>query len=164
MNVEPIIFLGGQGQQRLPKGALDGTQLFATGPLFLGATLRVNDLDQLCLERLQPLAQGNIGGIVDDPRACAGRETDERRIEMPLQIPQIPRRARKMIKQGETVDDTRSTAVKALRSSYPTARSGRARHRYLRAACATAAADVGAGLHTVAALLRIACAPSCRRR
>ena len=61
MNVEPIIFLGGQSQQRLPEGTLDGTQLFSTGLLFLGATLRVNDLGQLCLERLQSLAQGNIG-------------------------------------------------------------------------------------------------------
>ena len=112
MNVEPIIFLGGQGQHCLPEGTLDGTQLFPTRLLFLGATLRVNDLDQLCFERLQPLAQGNIGGIIDDPCACAGRETDERRIEMPLQIPQIPRRARKMIKQGEIVDDARSAAVK----------------------------------------------------
>src|SRR5262245_37940604 len=72
----------------LPPGRhLDGTQLFPTRLLFLGATLRINDLDQLCLERLQPLAHGNIGGIVDDPRACAGRETNERRIEMSLQIP-----------------------------------------------------------------------------
>src|SRR5262249_34464459 len=43
MNVEPIIFLGGKSQQRLPKSTLDGTQLFATGLLFLRATLHVND-------------------------------------------------------------------------------------------------------------------------
>src|SRR5262249_17314220 len=86
--------------------------LFPTRLLFLGATLRVNDLDQLCLERLQSLAHGNIGGIVDDPRACAGRETNERRIAMPFQIPQIPSRARKMMKQGEIGGDARSAAVK----------------------------------------------------
>jgi hypothetical protein len=45
MNVEPIIFLGGQGQQRLPERALDGTQLFPTRLLFLGAALRADDFD-----------------------------------------------------------------------------------------------------------------------
>jgi hypothetical protein len=112
MNVEPIIFLGGQGQQRLPERALDCTQLFPTRLLFLGAALRLDDLDELRLKRLQPLAQSNVGGIVDDPRACSGREIDKRRIEMALQVPQIPGRARKMIKQGEIVDHACAAPIK----------------------------------------------------
>src|SRR5262245_53335755 len=52
----------------------------------------------------------------------------------------------------------------AFGSRRPSASSDPLDIGYLRALCATAAADVGAGLHIVAALLRIACAPSCRRR
>jgi hypothetical protein len=43
MNVELIIFLGGQGQQCLSERALNATQLFPTRLLFLGAALRLDD-------------------------------------------------------------------------------------------------------------------------
>ena len=61
VNVEPVIFLGRQREQRLPERTLDRPQLLPARLLFLGAALLFDDLDELALKRLQRLAQRRIG-------------------------------------------------------------------------------------------------------
>ena len=57
MDVEPVIFLGRQRQQRLAERTPDRAQLLLARLLFLGAALLFDDLDELSLERLQRFAQ-----------------------------------------------------------------------------------------------------------
>ena len=97
MDVEPVIFLGRQRQQRLAERTLDRAQLLLGRLLFLGAALLFDDLDELSLERLQRFAQRRIRRVVDETRTRAWREVDERRIDVALQAAQGPRRTGKIV-------------------------------------------------------------------
>src|SRR3974377_1408787 len=55
LDVKPVVFLAGQRQHGLAKGALDGGQGLPICLLFLGATLCFNDAVEVRLERRQGL-------------------------------------------------------------------------------------------------------------
>ena len=104
MDVEPVIFLGRQRQQRLAERTLDRAQLLLARLLFLGTALLFDDLDELSLERLQRFAQRRIRRVVDETRTRAWRKVDERRIDVALQAAQGPRRTGKIVQQGKVLD------------------------------------------------------------
>ena len=108
MDVEPVIFLGRQRQQRLAERTLDRAQLLLARLLFLGTSLLFDDLDELVLERLQRFAQHRIGRVVDEARTRAWREVDERRIDVALQAAQGPRRMGKIVQQGKVLNHARA--------------------------------------------------------
>ena len=72
VNVEPVILLGRQGQQRLPEGALNRAQLLPARLLFLGPALLLDDQGAVGL-----LARAAIGPIerllnmLGEQRMCA---------------------------------------------------------------------------------------------
>lgn len=72
-DLEPVVFLGRKRQQGFAKGALDGAKLLPARLLLLGTALRLDNLDQLLLQRRQRLAERCIGRVMDDAGTGARR-------------------------------------------------------------------------------------------
>ena len=89
MDVEPVVFLSRQRQQRLAERALDRSQLLLARLLFLGAALLFDGVDELSLKWLQHFAQRRIRRVADEARTRARREVDERRIDVALQAAKV---------------------------------------------------------------------------
>ncbi len=81
MQVEPVVLLGRQSQQRLLERPLHRAQHVAARPLLLGALLVFDDLGQPRLERRQLIGQTRERGIVDDAEPRPRRQVEIRRVD-----------------------------------------------------------------------------------
>src|SRR5262249_8161210 len=109
VNVEPVVFLGWQRQQRLAERALDHLQLIAACTLFFRSTLLVDALAQPYLERAYAFPQCCIGRVADHPRPGAWRELDKGRIDVALQVSKRPRWPREVVDLDQILDDPRAS-------------------------------------------------------
>ena len=115
LNVEPVVFLRRQREQRFPECPLDGAQRLLGGLPFFGLLLCFDEGVDFVRERSQRLNEGCVALIVDDAAAGSRGQIEEWCIDQSLQVARTPRPGLQSGKGGDVLNDSGPARVSATR-------------------------------------------------
>ena len=115
MQIEPVVLLRRQGQQRLLERPLHRAQHVAARPLFLGSLLVLDDLREPRFERRELVGQARQRRIVDDAEPRARRQVEIRRIDDPLHVAARPGSARERFQLRHIAEHARARTIQRHR-------------------------------------------------
>ena len=161
-DIEPVVFLCGQGKQGFPEGALDGAKLLPVCLFLFRAALCFEELDQFLLERRQCLAERDVGRILDDAGAGA-RWSDRERARRDGPAASVRSMGRATDDQAALGRRSRACHAGTVRPGWSRpAHTDKALHRCRRVASARLAADATAVLRIMrSAMTLCASTPIC---
>ena len=108
MQVEPVVLLGRQRQERLFERALHRTQHIAARPLLFSPLLVLDDLPKPRLERRKLDDQTRERGIVDHTESRPWGQVEIGSVNDPLHVAARPRCARECLELGEILEHART--------------------------------------------------------
>src|SRR5262249_7146512 len=92
VKVKPIVFFGGQRQQRFFERPLDRTQNLPTRLFFFRALLFLDQAQHFAFKDREFLGKSVESGVLNNATSGAGRKIQVRGINQPLQVATGPRR------------------------------------------------------------------------
>src|SRR5665213_4315925 len=115
MQVEPVVLLRRQREQRLLECALYRTEHIAARPLFFGSPLVSDDIREARFERRKLVDQARQRRIMNDAKPRPRCQVEIRGIDNALDIAARPRHACERLEFGQIAEDARSRSIKRHR-------------------------------------------------
>ena len=111
MQVEPVVLLGRQREQRFLECPLHRAQHIAARPFLFRALLIFDDLRESFLERRELVGEPRKCRVVDHPQPRSRRQVQIRRVDDPLHVAAGPRHARERFDLGDVLENARTRAI-----------------------------------------------------
>src|SRR5579883_975185 len=113
MEVEPVVLLGGQGEQRLLESPLHRAEHLAAGLLLFGALLLLDEAQEFVLNRFEFFDEALKSFILNNAAAGSRRKIQVRGVDEPLQIAAGPRRRVQLSQTGEAFNDASALPIQS---------------------------------------------------